>query len=221
MAKKKAAKKSTRKVVAKKKAPKRAKAAIVKPTKEYHTKKTVASGWQPNILRAILAVALGIYLIANPRESLATFAVFVGVFLLAEGFLLAINACTGTKQHREWGILLFRSMLGILTGLFVLVQGAWFKSLTETSVVYIVAVLAIIIGLLEMTHAFQLAEHVKNRYLMTLSGLLALIFGILVLFVPIMNGVAESQLALGIYTLIFGVGLLLFSFELKLVYNRT
>lgn len=223
MAKKKAIKKTTKKAPAKKAAPKRAKpvvAKVVTPTEEHYTKRAVASHWQPTILRAILAIALGIYLIATPTAPLALFATIIGVFLLSEGILLSISACSNPKEHSEWAMLLFRSLLGILAGVFVLVQPAWFSGLNAESTTYIISVLAIIIGLLEMTHSFQLSEHVKNKYLMTLSGLLALIFGLLVILVPITNGAIETMVILGIYSIVFAVGLLLFSFELKLLHNN-
>ncbi|MCF7866833.1 hypothetical protein K9M18_05360, partial [Candidatus Woesearchaeota archaeon] len=62
-------------------------------------------------------------------------------------------------------------------------------------------------------------KHLENKYLMTLAGLLGTIFGVLLLFTPIFESPSIIVL-LGVYSIIFGVGLMLFSFELKLLGNK-
>ncbi|MCF7872343.1 DUF308 domain-containing protein [Candidatus Woesearchaeota archaeon] len=211
MAKKKTVKKNSKsKRVVKKETPK---------PQTHPAKKALHGNWYPNLLRSLIAIILGIYLVADAGMLMETFLALIGTFLLVEGILLTIPILKSPKEHEEWGISLFRGILGILIGLYVLVQPAWFKFMPINTVGYTVATVALVIGLLEVVQGATLHKHLDNKYLMTLGGILSMIFGMLLLFVPIFSNLVIMYL-LGIYTIIFGAGLLLFSFELKLLGNK-
>ena len=218
MAKRKTKKKVSKKRVVRKTTPKRKKAEPI-PTKDHHTKKAMHGSWFPITMRALILVFLGIFLLASPTITLERFLTTIGVIILAEGLLLAITTMIHPKEHEEWGMALFRGFLGILAGLFVLIQPLWWPLMAPISLAYIIAVIAIFLGFVEMIHSIQLHKHLENKYLMNLAGLLSLIFGALLIFVPIFQD-ATIIMLLGVYSIIFGVGILLFGFELKLLGNK-
>jgi uncharacterized membrane protein HdeD (DUF308 family) len=94
---------------------------------------------------------------------------------------------TGDMQglfHRTWWALLLRGLLALAIGTFILL-----RPLESVGVLaLIIAFWALFSGIVEVVHAFELASTLKYWWILLLSGLLSIAFGIAALFLyPILS----------------------------------
>jgi uncharacterized membrane protein HdeD (DUF308 family) len=79
---------------------------------------------------------------------------------------------------------------------------------------YVIALWAIVTGVLKVIMAISLRREIENEWLMILSGVLSVLFGVLLAVLP---GVGLLSLVwlIGIYALIFGVVWIVLSFRVR------
>ena len=95
-----------------------------------------ASLWWLLILFGVAVLGVGIFFVASPHETLSTFTVIAGIFLLVDGVLAIIASIFGRGEGR--GMLAMIGVLSAIAGLvlikkpfgtlvvFVLILGVWF-----------------------------------------------------------------------------------------------
>lgn len=86
--------------------------------------------------------------------------------------------------HRTWWALLLRGLLAFVIGIFIV--GRPLESVGVLALV--IAFWALFTGIVEVVHAFELASTLKYWWILLLSGLLSIGFGIAALFLyPILS----------------------------------
>jgi uncharacterized membrane protein HdeD (DUF308 family) len=94
----------------------------------------------------------------------------------------------------------------------------WFArncpGITALALVCLIAGWALVTGALEIVAAIRLREYITHEWLLTLSGVASLLFGILAILLPLAGAVAIA-LGIGVYALVFGVLLIGLGFRLR------
>lgn len=163
--------------------------------------------WWALLLKGVAAVLLGLCALLWPDKTLFLLIIFFGAYALVDGvFTIAAGIMDAT---RRW-LLLFQGALGVLTGLVAF----FWPDLTALVLLYVIAFWAIFTGAIEVIAAISLRREVENEWLMILSGLLSVLFGLLLAFLPGV-GLVSLMLLLGIYALIFGVAFIVLGFKLR------
>lgn len=128
--------------------------------------------------------------------------------------------CSGAPypEKERWGWLLFSGIVGILTGVVVLVA-PWVATIVLASFLWAsVGFWAIFTGVLEISAAVRLRREIKGEIWLALSGLLSIILGAIVLWIfftrPVESFVAAGWL-LGFHAAVYGVTLLFLSWRLR------
>lgn len=128
--------------------------------------------------------------------------------------------CSGAPypEKERWGWLLFSGIVGILTGVVVLVA-PWVATIVLASFLWAsVGFWAIFTGVLEISAAVRLRREIKGEIWLALSGLLSIILGAIVLWIfftrPVESFVAAGWL-LGFHAAVYGVTLLFLSWSLR------
>ncbi|MEF7908258.1 heat resistance membrane protein HdeD-GI, partial [Escherichia coli] len=122
------------------------------------------------------------------------------------------------QKKERWGWLLFSGIVGILTGVVVLVA-PWVATIVLASFLWAsVGFWAIFTGVLEISAAVRLRREIKGEIWLALSGLLSIILGAIVLWIfftrPVESFVAAGWL-LGFHAAVYGVTLLFLSWRLR------
>ena len=122
------------------------------------------------------------------------------------------------QKKERWGWLLFSGIVGILTGVVVLVA-PWVATIVLASFLWAsVGFWAIFTGVLEISAAVRLRREIKGEIWLALSGLLSIILGAIVLWIfftrPVESFVAAGWL-LGFHAAVYGVTLLFLSWSLR------
>src|SRR5829696_1397033 len=110
----------------------------------------------------------------------------------------------------NWWVLLLRGIAAVLFGLAVL----FWPGISALVLLYVISFWAILTGLLRVVMAIWLRREIENEWLMILSGVLSVLFGVVLGALP---GVGLLSLVwlVGIYALIFGVALIAFSLMVR------
>jgi uncharacterized membrane protein HdeD (DUF308 family) len=185
-----------------------AKSAIVRQ----EMSSAIGSLWWLLLLRGILLLILGGYALFQPGMSVLMLTQVLGIYIIAEGILAIIAALLGETPSRGWMIL--RGVLAILLGIFVFGHSALVAGVTATFVLYVIAFIAIISGILEIIAAIKDRKELEGEGWLYVGGVLAIIFGIILLIAPLAFGLLIVRI-LGAYAILYGISLIVLAFRLR------
>jgi uncharacterized membrane protein HdeD (DUF308 family) len=159
---------------------------------------TAARHWWAFALRGVVAILFGVLAFAWPGVTLTVLVLFWGAFALVDGVLALVAAFRTDHDHR-WGLLL-EGVVGIGAGIVTFV---W-PGLTALVLLYIIAVWALLTGVLELVAAVRLRKVIQNEWWLALSGIASVLFGLVLLAAPGAGAVAVVWL-IAAYAIVFGV----------------
>ncbi len=91
--------------------------------------------------------------------------------------------------------------------------------ITAVFLVTLVAIWAIITGILEIIVAIRLRKELTNEWMLILAGILSVVFGVLLFMQPVV-GVVVLAWYIGFYALFLGIFLLSVGFRLRKVHKN-
>ena len=166
--------------------------------------------WWALALRALAAILLGIVAFLLPGPTLGALVLLFGAYAIADGILSIVAAIRGLRRGDRWGVVLASGILGLATGVLVLI---W-PGIGALAFVYVVAAWALITGSLEIAMAIQLRKVITGEWLLILGGVLSVILAALMAIFP---GVGATVLVwwLGAYALAYGAVVLALAFRVR------
>jgi uncharacterized membrane protein HdeD (DUF308 family) len=171
--------------------------------------------WWALLLRGIIAVIFGIFALTHPALSLQSLALVFGVYALADGVGGIVTAVTGRNERKQWLLLLVWSLVSAGVGLVTLLA----PGITTVVLLFCIAMWMIVTGVLEIITALSIRKEIEGEWRLIGSGLISVIAGIVLLSRPLAGAVAFIWL-IGIYTIAFGVLLIILAFEVRTLRNR-
>ncbi|WP_245296906.1 MULTISPECIES: HdeD family acid-resistance protein [Rhodomicrobium] len=169
----------------------------------------LAQNWWVVALRGALGVAFGLTAIFLPGVTLLSLVLVFCAYMLADGVLAIIMAVRQARRGEQWLVLAGEGVLRIAAGALAFM---WPK-LTIFAFVLLVAVWAIISGVMMITSAFRLKQN-YGRIWLTISGVCSVLLGILLVAAPPV-GALVLTFWMGIYAVVFGVALVVLAFRLR------
>lgn len=133
-----------------------------------------------------------------------------GAYALVDGVFGVINGISSYDERERWWVILLEGLAGIVVGIMTLV---W-PSITALTLLYLIAAWAVITGVMEIVAAIQLRRVIEGEWMMVLSGIASIIFGIILFIFPGEGALGLTWL-IGIYAIIFGVMLIVLAFRLR------
>ena len=162
--------------------------------------KKVSKQWGWFALRGVLAIIFAFLCFTGPIGTAWALTLFWGAFVLVQGF---VSLAAGWQVHKSgmrwWPYLLF-GLLGIVAGAVVFV---W-PQISMLVLVYVIAFWAVFGGISEVMAAIRLRKVIKNEWALVLSGIVSIIFGILVWIEPF-EGLVALVWLIGAFTLCMGI----------------
>src|SRR6266481_1699341 len=101
---------------------------------------------------------------------------------------------------KHWWVLLLRGICAILFGVLTF---AW-PGITALVLLLFIAGWAIATGLLQIVGAIRLRKEIENEWLLIASGVLSVIFGLILVVQP-GTGALALLYVIGIYAILFGI----------------
>jgi uncharacterized membrane protein HdeD (DUF308 family) len=180
-----------------------------------HLSDTLSRAWWLLLLRGLVAVVFGIICFAQPGISLASLVLVFGVYCLADGILGVWTAISGGKDNEHRWLLLLWGLLGIGVGVLTFMA----PGLTALALLFYIAIWAIATGVLEIVAAIRLRKEIDNEWLLLLSGIASVAFGVLLVARPGAGALTVLWL-IGAYAFVFGVLLLMLAFKTRKFVNK-
>lgn len=179
---------------------------------------SLTENWWIFALRGVLALIFAALAFWMPQSALLAMTLVFGAFSLVNGAFNLVAAVRHIQRKERWGWLLFSGIVGILTGVVVLVA-PWVATMVMASFLWAsVGFWAIFTGVLEISAAVRLRQEIKGEIWLAFSGLLSIVLGAIVLWMffsrPVESFLAAGWL-LGFYAAVYGVTLLFLSWRLR------
>lgn len=174
----------------------------------------LARNWWLFTLRGIFGVLFGLLALLFPAPTMLSLVILFSAYMLVDGAAGIVSAVRAMRRRDQWGLLIFEGVLNIAVGIVALL---W-PSLTVLAFVFLVAAWAIITGGSMMAAGFRLnISH--GRWWLVLGGLCSLIYGALLIAMPLIGAVVLTWW-MGAYALVFGISLIILSFQLRSRYQQ-
>ena len=142
--------------------------------------------WWLLAIRGVLWILFGVYVLAEPGLSVLLLASLCGAFVLLDGALNLAHAIAGRREHENWWLLLFIGVTGMAVGVLMLRA----PTTTALVLVFCLAAWSIVTGLFEIVGAITLREEIDGELWLTLAGLIAVTFGVLLIARPVIGPLA-------------------------------
>jgi uncharacterized membrane protein HdeD (DUF308 family) len=170
----------------------------------------LARNWWALALRGVVGIVTGALILAFPGPALAALVLVFGAYALVDGLFSVVAALRTARGDRSWWALLLGGLAGALTGLAALLVPA----LTALVLLYVIAAWAMLTGALEIAAAIRLRDHIRGEWLLGLSGVLSILFGVLIVIAPVAGALAVALL-IGSYALVAGIVILALALRLR------
>jgi uncharacterized membrane protein HdeD (DUF308 family) len=158
-------------------------------------------------LHGLASVVLGVMILAWPGISVYALTILFGAYTLATGIVEFGTAFT-TQQKEERGWLILRGVLGIGVGVLVF---AW-PGISALALLYVIGAYALGLGILAIVAAFRLPLDGGGTASMVLTGLVAIVFAIVIFAKPgagalaVLALIAAFALVTGVAELVVAIG---------------
>ena len=171
----------------------------------------LARNWWALALRGLAAILFGVLAFAWPGITLFVLVLFFGAYMLVDGIFAIVAAVRAAGEEDRWWLLLIEGILGVLAGLVAF----FWPGLTALALLYFIAAWAIVTGIMEIVAAIRLRQEIEGEWALGLSGLLSVIFGILLVVLPAPAGLLSLVWLVGAYAVATGVLLLILAFRVR------
>jgi uncharacterized membrane protein HdeD (DUF308 family) len=172
-----------------------------------------AKNWGMFVLRGVLAIVLGVLAFTAPGPTLAAIVLVFAAYAIVDG-ILAVAAGVALPVGPRW-LLIIGGVIAIAVGVYTLFN----PDVTATALVYLIAAFAIVRGGSEIAAAISLRQFVQNAPLLGVSGVLSIVFGVL-LFASPGSGALAVLWIVGFYALVIGGMYVYLGFRLRTFAKR-
>ena len=162
--------------------------------------------WWVLLIRGVLLIIAGVLAVVSP----VTWVIFVGVYMLFDGMTLLLSGFSDQPGGQSRWPLVIIGVLGLLAGLLIL----WNPALGGITLTYVIAAWAIVTGILTIITALRLRDEIDNVWWLVLSGVLAVIFGILV-FQNVLAGILTIAWVFGLFAVVVGILSIALAFRVR------
>jgi len=171
---------------------------------------SIAKNWWVLVIRGCLGVGLGIVAFVWPGITLASLVILFGAYALVDGVMAIVATVRALESHERWGAFLLEGIAGIAAGLLTM---AW-PAITAVWLIYLIGAWAVVTGVFEIIAAVKLRKHFAGEWLLALTGVASLIFGVVIMAAPL-AGALVIAIWVGAYAFVFGVLLIALGFRLR------
>lgn len=179
------------------------------PSLEGFIKSALHRSWWLLLLRGVAAVAFGVLTFIWPQISLLTLIMVYGIYAFVDGILALVAAIRGGGMVPRWWL----ALAGVVSILTAIVVFAW-PDLTALVLVYMIGFWSILRGALEIIGAIRLRNEISNEWSLGAAGLLSVIFGLILVFMPGAGAIGLLWL-IATWAVLFGLLLIWVAFRLK------
>ena len=159
-------------------------------------------------INGALSIAAGVVILVWPGISLYALTILVGAVATASGIVGLGAAIAGTVTERGW--LAFTSLVNIAVGVMLLIWSG--SGISELALLYVIGAYAVGLGILAIVGGFWPPLKGGDTALLALSGLVSILFGVVMFAKPgagalaVLSLIAAFALVTGMSQLVVAIG---------------
>ena len=165
--------------------------------------------WWMLLLKGILLVVFGILAFSRPGITMTTLVIWFAAYLIVDGILSLTGVFSNWKEKEDKWLVVIEGAIGIFLGWMIYRHPLKF----ELFIAFLIGFWFIFTGISKIAMAIQLRKEMEGEGWLALSGLLSILFGILIYALP---GTAITGLIWMIAIFAVSIGILLMILSLKL-----
>lgn len=185
--------------------------AKVKAAAAQEARSNLNRTWWIMLIDGIATLILGLLLLTNPAASAVALTVVLGIWLLIQGIMAFVHIFV--ENHRAWYWDLLWGIIGVIAGLVVLGNPLISTLVAGTTLVFMIAFGAILMGIIALIRGFQ-----GGGIWQIVLGIINLLIGVFLLFNPL-GAVLALPWVLGFFALFGGIALLFMAFQARSARN--
>lgn len=165
--------------------------------------------WLAIVGRGVIGILFGVLALTAPVATAFSLLLVFSIYLMADGFLAIASAIKAARRKAAWGLLAVEGVVNIIASIVIFMN----PKLGAAAFVLIIAIWSLIAGAVKLIAAFR-RQPLGTRGWLAFSGLISLVFGLLLLSAPLIGAVVLTWW-LGIYGVVFGIALLVLGFQVR------
>jgi uncharacterized membrane protein HdeD (DUF308 family) len=173
-------------------------------------KSAITKNWWSLVIRGLFGITLGIITFLWPAITLTGLVFLFGGFALLDGIMSIAGAVSAVQRHERWGALVFEGFMGIAAAAITVL---W-PGITALGLVLLVAAWSILGGAARIAAAIRLRREITGEWLLILSGIASLVFGVLIAIMPL-AGAFVIAIWVGAYAFLVGILLVVLGLRLR------
>jgi uncharacterized membrane protein HdeD (DUF308 family) len=166
--------------------------------------------WWVLAIRGAAALIFGILAIAWPDITLLVLVAFFAAYAFITGVVYIVGAVRGRQSDKGWWMLLLLGLVAIAAGAIAVFNPA----ITALVLVLLMGANALVTGILDLAIAIRLRKEIRNEWMLILTGIVSIVFGVLVFLFPGAGALAMVWMV-SFYAVLTGVLLLTLAFRLR------
>jgi uncharacterized membrane protein HdeD (DUF308 family) len=168
----------------------------------------LAKDWWLLALRGLLGVIFGIIALLMPVATILALVLLFSAYMLVDGCVALYTAARAMRRHETWSMPLIHGIANIATAAIAFL---W-PGLTVVAFVLLLAAWSIVSGCLMLMATYNFEG--QGRGWLAFGGIISLAFGFLMILAPLIGAVVLTWW-LGVYSLVFGIALIVLAFRLR------
>jgi uncharacterized membrane protein HdeD (DUF308 family) len=163
--------------------------------------------WWMLALRGILGISFGVLALVWPGLTFLALIALFATYALFSGVVSVIAAVLNRKRDEEWWLVLLLGIVGVSAGVVAILR----PDITALALVFFVGAYAMLSGVLDIAIAIRLRRSIRGELLLILTGMVAIVFGVLVFLFPDAGAltlvwmISVYAIATGIMLLVLGL----------------
>ncbi|MFB9245574.1 DUF308 domain-containing protein [Massilia antarctica] len=172
---------------------------------------TLLRNWWLLAARGAIAIVFGVLAIAWPAVTLLTLAALFAAFALLGGAVWIFGAVKNRRDDRHWWMLMLFGLVSLAVG----VLATFNPAITLLTLILLMGANALVSGVLDIVIAIRVRKFIRGDWLLLLSGMASIVFGLIALLFPLGAGAVMLATIVGVYALVSGALLLSLSLRVR------
>jgi len=159
-------------------------------------------------VEGVIALIIGFLILFWP-PAVVSITIVVGAFAFVWGIFALVSSIKADKGRR-W-VLILEGVCGIIFGLIIL----FWPGISTLVILWLIMIWLVVIGIFKIVGGFMLPKGDASKGLLIVNGFLALIIGVLLLCLPLLEGLLTMAILIAFFGIFSGITLISLAFVAK------
>jgi uncharacterized membrane protein HdeD (DUF308 family) len=172
----------------------------------------IFKNWWTYTVKGVFAIAFGLVALFVPNASQEWLILLFSGFIILSGLFLVGGSISQMKHNKKWSMWMFEGLLDIVLGIIMIVYHQM-KADFELFIIF-VGIWAVTVGFTQLFAAMSTNKTVRTRWLLLINALIVIVAGFVLFYNPF-EGPEDTMNMIGIFAIVFGAFISIYSFGLK------